>query len=122
MVTINIDGEQFELVRLDTLSFGEQRELKRLSGGMSIRQIAEGLEELDADAFFGLVLFSIRRKRPDFKAETLEALNFTKIVSDISDGFAAEAENVVPLSEASTGAASVSGSEMDEPEMHGVPA
>lgn len=107
---ITIDGEAFDLVSIDTLDFGEQIDLKRLTGGMSIEQITTGLETLDAEAWFGLILFSIRRKRPQYSADALKRVNFTTVLQDMNASIdqlratadadaeaAKEAGSVVPL-------------------------
>lgn len=109
---ITIDGEAFDLVSLDDLDFGEQRVLKRLTGGLSIEQITTGLEILDVDAWFGLILFSIRKVRPDYAVEALEKVNFKDLLESMNASIdqlraeaAAEAEaakvagSVVPLPE-----------------------
>lgn len=80
---ITIDGEAFDLVNLDTLDFGEQRMLKRLTGGMGIEAITAGLETMDPDAWFGLILFSIRRVRPDFQQGILEKTNFLELIQSL---------------------------------------
>lgn len=117
---ITIDGEAFDLVNLDTLDFGEQIDLKRLTGGMSIEQITTGLETLDVEAWFGLILFSIRRKRPEYSAETLKRINFTQVLLDMNASIdamraeaateadaAVEAGSVIPLPEPAEAAPTV---------------
>lgn len=136
---ITIDGEHFDLVSLDDLDFGEQRVLKRLTGGLTIEAITTGLEQLDVDAWFGLILFSIRKVRPDFSAETLERVNFKDLLEGMNASIdrmraeaaaeadaALEAGSVVPLPAAAEPAAegaSPNGSGSPETHvLHGLPA
>lgn len=72
-VVVTIDGQRWEMTPLDKLTFPETKELKRVSDGMSLKEVGEGIEGIDGDAWFAWMYVSIRRKCPTLTVAELEA-------------------------------------------------
>jgi hypothetical protein len=101
MATVTVGGLPYELLNPDDLDFGQQRRLKRYSGGMGIAEIVRGLQggAMDPDAWFALILLSVQEKNPTFSEADLEKLNMVEIVMSGQDDPEDEVD-VVPPAEA----------------------
>lgn len=69
---VTIDGRRWELVPTNKLTFPETKEAKRVSGGMSLVEIEQGVENADPDAWFAWLYVSIRREWPALTVAELE--------------------------------------------------
>lgn len=85
IASITIRDVEYELLSLDKLTFDEQRKLKKLTGGMSLQKIADGLDEMDADAWYGVVLLSCQKLNPRFVAATLDEMNMVDLLGAMKD-------------------------------------
>ena len=90
IASITISGTEYELLSIDKLTFDEQRRLKKLTGGMSLQKIADGLDEMDADAWYGVVLLSCQKQEPRFVAGILDSLNMVDLLGAMTDDEEAE--------------------------------
>lgn len=126
IASITINDVEYELLSIDKLTFDEQRKLKKLTGGMSLQKIADGLDEMDADAWYGVVLLSIKKLNPRFVDSTLDSLNMVDLLGAMSDDDeAAEAVENPPtiVSDAPSPADSPNSSaSVETPETPGIPA
>jgi hypothetical protein len=74
----------YELVATEKLTFPESRELKRVSGGMSLAEAEKGINSLDTDAWFAWMFVSIKREWPTLTTDELEsAIGETPILAVI---------------------------------------
>jgi len=80
---VTINGQRWELVPTDKLTFPETKEAKRVSSdehgrnGMSLAELSEGIKSMDGDAWFAWMYVSIRRKWP-----TLTVTEFAEAIGD----------------------------------------
>lgn len=85
MASITLNEREYDLLALDKLSFDDQRKLKKITGGMSLARIAAGLDEMDADAWFGVVLLSVQKANPKFTLAELGSVNMVDLLGAIED-------------------------------------
>jgi hypothetical protein len=85
IASITINDVEYELLSIDKLTFDEQSELKKLTGGLSLQKIAQGLDEMDVDAWRGVILVSVQKQNPRFRPATLGALNMVDLIAAIND-------------------------------------
>lgn len=116
---------EYELLSIDKLTFDEQRKLKKLTGGMSLQKIADGLDEMDADAWYGVVLLSCQKLNPRFVAAWLDEMNMVDLLGAMSDDEDEAVEGPPPIATASV-ASSPNGSPSESdsaetPETPGIP-
>jgi hypothetical protein len=76
-VFITVAEQRWELVPTDKLTFPETKEVKRVSDGMSLKELNEGITNVDGDAWLAWIYVSIRRKWP--------TLTFEELVQTIGD-------------------------------------
>ncbi len=82
--TFTVNGRAYQIADTDRLTFGEQRALKRLSG-IATADFDDALIAMDADAWFALLLVSMRRDRPDATEAELEAVDFIEVMMPLAD-------------------------------------
>ena len=70
---ITINERKWELFSPGKFSYPETREAKRVSGGMTILDIEEGIPKLDTDAWFAWIYVSVKREWPTVTVVELEA-------------------------------------------------
>ncbi len=85
MASITIDEVEYELLSIDKLTFEDQRRLKKLTGGMSLQRIADGLDEMDADAWYGVVLLSCLKLDPRFVEARLNRMNMVDLLGAMKE-------------------------------------
>lgn len=85
MASITINEREYDLLSIDTLTFAEQRKLKKITGGMSLSRIAEGLDEMDADAWYGVTLLSVQKQNPRFTEAELAEVNMVDLLGSMKD-------------------------------------
>lgn len=73
-IEFEFNGEVYYSVDLDDMTLGEQSVMKRLTGGMTTRQWAEGLSELDPDVYIALFYVSVQRVDPTVTVEQVMAI------------------------------------------------
>jgi hypothetical protein len=84
-VYVTLGGRRWELVMTGKLTFPETRTLKRVSGGMSLTEVEEGINNVDPDAWFAWIYVSIQREQPSFTVAELEAaIGDTPVVAVIA--------------------------------------
>jgi hypothetical protein len=84
-MTFTVNGRSYQIAVVDELSFGEQRAIKRISGGITARDLDDALHAMDPDAWFALLLVSMRRDRPETTEEELEATDFVDVMMPIAE-------------------------------------
>lgn len=72
-VLITLAGREWQLVPMHKLTLPESTEAKRLSGGMSLADMEEGIGKADSEAWFAWLFVSIRRQWPTLTVKDLEA-------------------------------------------------
>lgn len=77
---IKIEGRTYPLLSLDDLTWGEWREAKRLSGGITPARFQAALADTDPDAWRAYALISMRRVEPSVKDDVLDSSNFMAAV------------------------------------------
>lgn len=83
-VYVTVNEIRYELVPTDKLTFPETKEAKRVSEGMSLAEIEEGIKNVDPDAWFAWMYVSIRRSWPKLTpAELTQAIGDTPIAAII---------------------------------------
>lgn len=85
MPTITINEREYDLLSIDKLTFADQRKLKKVTGGMSLQKIADGLDEMDADAWYGVVLLSVQKLNPRFTEAQLGEVNMVDLLGAMTD-------------------------------------
>lgn len=85
MPTITINEREYDLLSIDKLTFADQRRLKKATGGMSLQKISDGLDEVDPDAWFGVVLLSVQKINPRFTEAELNELNMVELINAMKD-------------------------------------
>jgi hypothetical protein len=84
-VYVTIAEVRHELVPTSKLTFPETKVMKRVSEGMALVEIEQGIAKADPDAWFAWIYVSLRRKRPTLTVEELEtAIGETPIVAVIN--------------------------------------
>lgn len=86
MAEFEVGGRKYTLVNIDELNFREQRELKALSG-MPLAVFGDALGAADADAWWAVLMVSMRRVEPrgvNHEAILADA-NFTAIVKGLGE-------------------------------------
>jgi hypothetical protein len=102
---------EYELLSIDKLTFDEQRKLKKLTGGMSLQKIADGLDEMDADAWYGVVLLSCQKQDPRFVPGMLDSMNMVDLLGAMADDeVEVSVEDPPPIATALVAAESPNGS------------
>lgn len=71
--TVKIGESRYEIVPIQNMSWGELRDLKRLSG-MLPGDIGNALNGADPDAWFAVLYVSIRRVAPQLTENRLEGM------------------------------------------------
>jgi hypothetical protein len=117
---------EYELLSIDKLTFEEQKRLKKLTGGMSLQKIADGLDEMDADAWYGVVLLSCQKQNPRFVEASLGAMNMVDMLGAMTDDEEETAEVPPPVATVTVAAEPLNGStnSLDSaatPETPGIP-
>lgn len=121
MASIKVQDRRYELVQVDSLTFSQQRNLKRLTSGMTLPEIELGFKALDVDAWFGVVFMTVQKVNPAFTEDELEDLNFVEIMGSIEGDADDEADAVPPPSESSEAASAPASSGEASPEAPGTP-
>jgi hypothetical protein len=75
-VTFKIGNTTYPFVFPDKMSFPEQRELKRMSGGMTPSRVFSMLQEMDPDAWCSVMIVCMRRVDPGVKDNALDKLDY----------------------------------------------
>lgn len=108
-VTFKVGDASYPFVFPDAMSFPEQRELKRLSGGLTPKRVFEMMQEFDPDAWNAVMLVCMRRVDASVKDNALDNVSnpMALAVAILGDyGSAAEkdaeADAEVPLAEAAS--------------------
>ena len=70
---ITINERKWELFSPGKFSWSESRDAKRVSNGMTILDIEEGIPKLDTDAWFAWIYVSVKREWPTVTVVELEA-------------------------------------------------
>lgn len=84
-VFITVADMEYELAPTNKLTFPEVRELKAASGGMTLKQVEEGIQEADPDAWVGWIFVSVRRKWPNLTLEEFfQAIGDTPMIEVIA--------------------------------------
>lgn len=86
MATFVINERTYNLTAVDKLSFSDQRKLKRLTDGMSLQEIMEGVGKGDVDACFGVIMLSAQKENPKFSEEDLNDVNMMDVLNSITSG------------------------------------
>lgn len=135
-VTFKIGDSSYPFVFPDAMTFPEQRELKRMSGGMPPKEIFQAMQQFDPDAWCAVMIVCMRRVDPSLKDNALDQLESpmplaVAILGDyekaaLKDAVGEDAE--APLAEAASAADPVAGqlpaasTTEPTPESSGVPA
>lgn len=78
-----VNGQRYRLLTLEELSFDEALEIKRLSGGMTAREVVGAVADLDPQALLALFVVSMRRIRSHASEEDLLSENLMAIVDTL---------------------------------------
>jgi hypothetical protein len=117
---------EYELLSIDKLTFDEQSTLKKLTGGMSLQKIANGLDEMDVDAWRGVILLSCQKQNPRFLPATLGALNMVDLLGAMTDDEEEAVDDPPPVATVTVAAEPLNGStnsldSAETPETPGIP-
>jgi hypothetical protein len=83
-VYVTVDGQRWQMVPLEKLTWPETKELKRLSE-MPMAVASKALKQSDPDAWFAWLYVSIRRQRPTLtEAELTAAIGDTPLMAVIA--------------------------------------
>jgi hypothetical protein len=113
-VVFTVNGRRYELAPTDTLTFGEQRTIKRVSG-VTAPDLDNALYDMDQDAWFALLLVSMRRQRPETSEEELETADFVEVMEPIGETMRAQIKARIGEGEDDAGPPSVAGEANAEP-------
>ena len=70
---ITVNERRWELVPPAKFTWAEAREAKRVSGGMTLIELEEGIPTFDPDAWFAWIYVSVKREWPTVTVVELEA-------------------------------------------------
>ena len=70
---ITVNERRWELVPPAKFTWSEAREAKRVSGGMTLIELEEGIPTFDPDAWFAWIYVSVKREWPTVTVVELEA-------------------------------------------------
>lgn len=83
-VYVTVGGHDYELVPTAKLTFPETKEAKRISGGMALVDLEQGIQKSDPDAWFAWIYVSVRRATPTItEQELIDQIGDTPIVAVI---------------------------------------
>lgn len=80
------EGDMYETPEIDHMTIGELSTMKRLTGGMSQRQWAGGLQELDPDVYCALFYVAVSRVKPGVTMEQIQAIELFPQIMRNEDG------------------------------------
>lgn len=78
-----VNGKTYEIVSIETLTFREQRKLKRLSGGMTPATLGEALGEGDPEAIYAILTVSMQRADSKIADDFLDDFNFSDVLATL---------------------------------------
>lgn len=81
MAHFTAKGKRYELATIDSFSFDEARELKRISG-FTTGPLIQALAETDPDAWLGLFVISIKRTE-EISPDDLASENLIQMVDSV---------------------------------------
>ena len=87
--TFTINDHRYDLADTETLTFREQRLVQRLSGIAAV-DLDDELAAMNADAWYGLLLVSMRRQRPDVSEAELDDRGFVEVMLPIAEQLQAD--------------------------------
>lgn len=91
-----IDGRTYPMILPTDMTLGEQRELKRISQGMTPMEALDALRGLDPDAMAGVLLVSMRRVDPSVKDTAVDDVETGPLMIAIAAALRAAAAAVPP--------------------------
>lgn len=105
-LSFEVDGRSYPLVEPGNMTMGEARELKRLSGGMTLAGAENALHEVDPDAWTAVLLISMRRVDPAAKDSVLDDVKPAELIGAMHKALEAAkaAADAAPPTPASNGA------------------
>lgn len=84
MAHFMVKGKRYTLATLESLTFDEARELKRISG-IGIAPIFRALTETDPDAWLGLFVVSMQREDPHATEAALASESVVGLVESVEE-------------------------------------
>lgn len=83
-VYFTVKGQRYERIQPDDWTFAEGHEFQRISG-MSAGMGALALQEMNTDAWLGMIVVSMRRTNPDATEHDLADLTIGEVLGTIEN-------------------------------------
>lgn len=98
-----INGEEYDFVEYDDLTFREQRKMKRLSGGMSPAELSSGVPEGDPDALQAWLTVCMQRVNPDIADDVLDEIAILTVLEESAPAEDEDEEGLRPTNASGDG-------------------